>query len=99
MPWVLVVFLLLISTSVGAVEPKGFVLEGAFKNDDGSIHRVIFPGQGQIAIFKTLEFCDMAKEKMDVEIHRAHPDWQFAQRCVVIPEGIKRGVEKRPETI
>lgn len=97
MPRVLAFVLLLISLSVGAAEPKGFVLKGAFVETDGSIHTMYFPGEGKVVVFKTEELCNVVKDNVDAVLKEKAPEMQYLQVCIPTPEGLVRGVEKRPE--
>ena len=112
MPRVLAFVLLLISLTVGAAEPngfvlrvgdnstqnpKGFVLKGAFVETDGSIHTMYFPGEGKVVVFKTEELCNVVKDNVDAVLKEKAPEMQYLQVCIPTPEGLVRGVEKRPE--
>jgi hypothetical protein len=87
----------LIATNVSAVEPQGFVLKGAFVNDDGSVSTVYFPGEGKVAIFRKLSDCEVIKNKADAMLKEQDPDMQFIQACIPTPKEISRGLEKRPK--
>jgi hypothetical protein len=97
MPKVLALLLLLISLSVGAVEPQGFVLKGAFVDDDGSVATMYFPGNGKVFVFRLLADCEEVKNKADAMLKEKDPDMQFIQACIPTPKEMSRGVEKRPE--
>lgn len=98
MPRVLAVLLLLISLSVGAAEPVGFVLRGAFLQSNGSISTMYFPGEGKVMVFKTMELCEVVKDKVDAVLQEKAPDMQYLQLCVPLPKGlVKDGLEKRPQ--
>jgi hypothetical protein len=98
MPKVLAFLLLLISLNLGAAEPKGFVLKGAFVRSDGSIAIMYFPGEGKVAIFKTEELCNEIRDRVDVALKEKAPDMQYLQLCVPLSKGlVKDGLEKRPQ--
>jgi hypothetical protein len=97
MPKVLVALLLLISLSVGAAEPQGFVqsqnplgfvLKGAFVNSDGLIKTMYFPGEGKVAVFKTEAMCNKVKNQIDADFKKSAPEMQYLQMCIPTPEGL-----------
>ncbi len=99
MPKVLALLLLLIATTVGAVEPQGYVLKAVWINESGSTGSMFFPGvENKVFVFKTKELCEQIKAKSDASIHETDPDLKFEQHCILYSRDLLNGLEKRPQT-
>ena len=99
MPRFVAVLLLLISLSVGASEPQGFVLKAMWINESGSTGTMFFPGvENKVFVFKRKELCEETKAKSDEYIKKAAPDLVFEQKCLPYSRALINGLEKRPKT-